>query len=168
MKYYIKQRVFTFREKFDIKDQHDRVAYKVVGRIMTLSKKFDIMDTKGKSKAKVRRQIISIFPRYSIKIDGEKYVLKRKFSFFKHKFVVTNTNWKLKGDFINRSYDILENGHAVMTLRKHWFSWGDSYEIRIPKKEDELLALAIAIALDAELARNKQEIRNIKAEQNIN
>lgn len=165
MKFYIKQRVFTFRERFDIKDQNDRVAYSVVGRIMTLSKKFDIMDPKGKSKAKVRRQILSIFPRYTIKIDGNKYVLKRKFSFFKHKFVVTNTDWKLKGDFINRTYDIIENGKPVMTLRKHWFKWGDSYEIRIPKKENELLALSVAIALDAELARNKQEIRDLKAQQ---
>ena len=35
-----------------------------------------------------------------------------------------------------------------MTIRKEWMSWGDSYELDIANPADELIALAVVVAID--------------------
>ncbi len=36
-----------------------------------------------------------------------------------------------------------------MSITKHWFTWGDSYELTIENKDDAVLCLGIVIAIDA-------------------
>lgn len=160
MKLYIKQRVFTYKDKFDIRNSSNNVEYTVKGKIFALSKRFNISNSKGKKVAVIKKKIFSIFPQYKINIvDDRTYHLKRKFTFFKQKYRVKPLGWELKGDFINRNYEILNNKETIMTFHKHWFKWGDSYELDIPNHNNALLSLCIAIAVDSEIAVDKKIVR---------
>ncbi len=160
MKLYIKQKVFTYKDKFEVRNAAFVTEYFVKGKIVALSKRFNIEDNKGKKVAVIKKKIFTFFPKYKITIDKETYVLKRKFTFFKQKYKLSPLSWELKGDFLNHNYDVLDGNQKIMSMRKHWFKWGDSYELDIPNKKNALLSLCIAIAIDAELARDKKMIQN--------
>ena len=38
---------------------------------------------------------------------------------------------------------------APRTLQKEWLTWGDCYTLDIPEPRDELLALAVVLAIDS-------------------
>lgn len=162
MKLYIKQHVVSIRDSFEVRDNKNKKVFTVKSKLLSLPQKFTIYNRKGKKIATIRRQIFNIMPRYTIRIGTDRFVLKRKFSFFRHQYTVTNTNWTIKGDFFNHSYDIMQGSRSIMTLRKHWVSWGDSYELDIRDPQDAILTTSIVIALDAELARDKKKIKTSK------
>lgn len=163
MKLYIKQRVFTYKDKFDIRNSSNHVEYTAKGKIFALSKRFNISNSKGKKVAVIKKRIFSIFPQYKIEIIGDRtYRLKRKFTFFKQKYTVKPIDWELKGDFINRNYEVLNKKETIMSFRKHWFKWGDSYELDIPNHNNALLSLCLAIAVDSERADDKEIVRENK------
>lgn len=163
MKLYINQKVFTYKDKFEIKNALNAVEYTAKGKILALTKRFSIDDKDGKRVAVIRKKIVSIFPNYKIKIIGDQsYKLKRKFTFFKHKYKVKPLDWELKGDFIAHNYEMKGKEGTIMSINKKWFKWGDTYELDIPNKDNALLGLCIAIAVDAELASDKDTVQKNK------
>lgn len=156
MKLYIKQRVFTYKDKFDVKNAFNKKEYKVIGKIFALSKRFEIKNNDNLRVALVKKHIFSILPKYKIKLKGESYTLKRSFTFFKKKYKLSKLGWEVKGDFLNHDYDIKKGSKTIMRIKKHWFRWGDSYELDIPKNENVLLSLCIAVIIDAEIASDKE------------
>lgn len=159
MKLYIKQRVFTYKDKFNINNHSGDLEYKAIGKIFALSKRFNIENKKGKKVAVIKKKIFSIFPHYKINIIGDRtYHLKRKFTFFKQKYTLKPIDWELKGDFIGRNYEVKHKNETIMSIHKQWFKWGDSYELDIPKHNNVLLSLCTAIAIDAEIASDQETI----------
>ena len=47
MKFYIKQKVFTLKDKFDITDEHQNLKYQVKGKFMSISNRLELLDTSG-------------------------------------------------------------------------------------------------------------------------
>ena len=161
MKLYIKQRVFTYKDKFNVLNASDNIEYTAKGKIIALSKRFNIEDNKGKRVATIKKKIFSIFPSYKIKIIGDQsYHLKRKFTFFKQKYKVKPLGWELKGDFMAHNYEMKSKEGTIMSIRKQWFKFGDSYELDIPNENNALLSTCIVIAVDAELASDKEMVQD--------
>lgn len=49
---------------------------------------------------------------------------------------------------MSHEYEIKKGGCPVATIHKEWMTWGDSYEVAIADSGDELLALAVVLAID--------------------
>ena len=45
-------------------------------------------------------------------------------------------------------YSLEDYKGIVMSMSKHWFTWGDSYELDIVDPDNEVLCLCIALAID--------------------
>ena len=46
---------------------------------------------------------------------------------------------------------IMDGGAPVVRIHKKWMSWGDAFELDIAPGTDEVLALAVVLAIDAVL-----------------
>ncbi len=157
MKLYIKQKVFAFSERFTVKDETGVDRFVVEGSFMRIPKKFIIRNEFGEMVSEIEKQMFRIFSRYDITTPTTDHVeLVRRFSFFKSKFEITGKQWELRGDIWDHDYSVVYGDRPVMYLRKHWFTWGDSYELTIPDERDAVLALSIAIAIDKEIADDQQ------------
>ena len=44
---------------------------------------------------------------------------------------------------------ICVHGREVVSISKEWFTWGDCYALDIADSADEMLALAVVLAIDA-------------------
>jgi len=153
MKLYLKQKVFSWKDRFFVKDESEADRYSVEGEILSIGKKLHVYDSSGAKVAFIREKVMSFMPRYFIEINGQLVCeVVKKFTFFKPSYAVEGLSWDLKGDFIAHNYTLTEKNREIMTLRKKMISWGDSYELYIADSQHELLCLCIALAVDCALA----------------
>ena len=64
MKFYIKQKVFSWADKFTIYDESGNEAYWVEGEVFSIGKKLDLFDMANNHKAHIHQKVLSFLPRY--------------------------------------------------------------------------------------------------------
>ena len=148
MKLYIKQKVFSWRDKFAVKDERGADRWFAQGEFLSWGRKLRVYDVSGYEAAFIRQKIMSWLPRYFIDIGNNTYAMKKEFTFLLPKFSVAGLPWQLSGNFWAHEYEIRDGASLIMQMSKHWFTWGDSYELDIPNPKNELLCLCIALTID--------------------
>ncbi len=150
MKLYIKQKVFSFKDRFTVKDGNGEDRYFVEGKLISVGKKLTVTDAAGNEVAFVRQKVMTLLPKFIVEINGEEVAaIKKKLSFLKPKYEVEGLDWNVEGDFFSHDYSITENGNVIASIHKRWMSWGDSFELDISDNADEVMALAVILAIDA-------------------
>ena len=152
MKLYIKQKVFSFVDRFTIKDVDGTDAYTAVGKFLTIGKKLNIYEGTNTDIApagRIEQRLMSFTTRFGI-IVRDKHVtdMVRKITMFSNDYRLENLPWHLDGDFFAHDYSLMDGQNTIMTLSRKWFTWGDSYELDIADNQDPLLCLSIALAVD--------------------
>lgn len=157
MKLYMKQKVFSWKDRFAVFNEFARERWSAQGEFFSWGRKLHVYDTYGREVAFIRQKLMSFLSKYYIEIGDKTYMLVKELTFFKPRFRLENTSWEVAGDFFAHEYEITDGDEIIMSLSKHWFTWGDSYELDIPREENELLALCVALAVDcmnADAAQN--------------
>lgn len=150
MKLYLKQKAFSWRNKFFVYDENGNDKYYVEGELFSLEKKLHIYDLQGNELRLIYQKVMSFLPKYYISKNGEDAALVVKnFTFFSQSYSVENFGWEVKGNFTAHEYEISSGSGAVATVSKHWFTFGDSYEIDIADGVNEVDALAVVLIIDA-------------------
>ena len=153
MKLYMKQKVFSIKDRFYIKDEQGNDRYYVEGEFFTIGKKLHLYDMNGRELAFIQEKVLSFLPRFYVYMNGKEAAeIVKAFTFFKPKYSINGLGWNVEGDFWSHDYRVANNGRDVASVHKAWFSWGDSYEIDINNSEEEVLTLAVVLAIDAVLA----------------
>ena len=66
MKLYIKQKVFSWGDKFTVKDEYGNDKYLVQGEVLSFGKKLHVYDSVGREVAFIKQEIWSFLPRYYV------------------------------------------------------------------------------------------------------
>lgn len=150
MKLYIKQKVFSFRDRFTVKDEYGEDKYYVEGEILSLGKKLRIYDMGGNELAFVRERLLAFMPKFTIEINGREIAeIVKRFTFLRPKYYVDGLGWDVEGDFFSHNYDITDGNKTIVSIHKQFMAWGDTFEIDVQKDNDEIIALAVVLAIDA-------------------
>lgn len=155
MTLYIKQKVFSFKDKFAVADDQLNTRYSVEGEFFTWGKRLHVYGADGAEVALVRQKVWSWKPRFFVEIGGQEVLqIVKEFTFLKPKYTLSGEcNWHIQGDIWSHEYEIVDDsGRMVMWMHKHWFTWGDSYELQIERDGDELMCVCAVLAIDAALA----------------
>ena len=153
MKLYIKQKVFSWGDKFRIYDEFENDKYSVEGDVFTFGKKLHLYDQNGTELAFIHQKVFSFLPKYFISRNGADVAqVVKEFTFFHQEYSVEELGWTVSGDFFAHDYEISGAGRTVASVSKHWFTWGDTYEIDIASEADEIMALCVVLIIDAVLA----------------
>lgn len=150
MKLYIRQKVFSWGDRFTVKDSAGVDRYYVEGEVFTFGKKLHVYDGANTEVAYIEQQLFTWFPRYNVSVGGrEAAQVVREFSFMRPRYRVEGPDWRVEGEFLAHEYDIFRGETRIATISKEWMTWGDSYELNVFAPENELLALATVLAIDA-------------------
>ena len=156
MKLYIKQKVFSFGDKFSVLDEHGNEKYFVLGEVFTFGNKLHVYDQQGHEVVFIKQELLTWLPRYHVFVGGRDVAqICQEFSFFTPKYRVDGLGWDVTGHFLEHDYEITQNGRPVVTIEKEWMTWGDSYALNIADLADELYALAVAITIDCVVESRK-------------
>jgi uncharacterized protein YxjI len=154
MKLFIKQKVFSWNDKFTIKDETGTDRYFVEGEIFSFGKKLHVYDAYQTERIFLQQKVWSFLPRFFVFVDGLQVAeIVKEFTFMKPKYSVLGLNWEVNGNFWAHDYEILNQGHVVVTIKKEWLTWGDTYVLDINDARDEINALAVVLAIDAVMAQ---------------
>ena len=152
MKLVIKQKVFSWKDKFNVMDIMGNTKYRVEGDF-SLIKKLRIFDLNDNEVIFIKQKFSFLKYRFSI-LQGENQIAEivKEFSFFTQKYTIEGLKWEVEGNFFGHNYVIKEKGLPIATIKKELFSWGDSYALEISDGVNEVLALSVVIAIDCVLS----------------
>lgn len=150
MNLYIKQKVFSWGDRFTVYDACGNERYGVQGEVFSWGKKLHLFDLAGIECAFIYQKLFSFLPRFFVNRNGTDIAeVVRQISFFHPKYTVKGLDWKVEGDLFAHEYEITDGMRTVVGVSKQWLSWGDTYEIRIAPGVDEINALAVVLVIDA-------------------
>lgn len=152
MKLYIKQKIFSWNDKFSVYDANGEERYFVEGEFFSWGKKLHVYDKLQREAAFIRQELLTFLPKFIVSIDGQDIAeIVKEFTFFKPRYRIDGLGWEIDGDFWDHDYEITKNGSTIVSISKEWFTWGDCYELDIENPEDEIVALAVVLAIDCVL-----------------
>lgn len=149
MKLYIKQKVFSWKDKFYVKDENGNDRYYVEGEFFSLGKKLHIYDMNSNELAFIHQKVMSFLPRFYVYVGGIQVAeIVKEFTFFRNKYRIEGLGWEVDGDFMDHDYEITHMGRPIVAISKEWFTWGDSYMLDIADNVDPVNALSVVLAID--------------------
>ncbi len=149
MKLYIKQKVFSWKDSFVVRDEDDRERYTVSGELLAIKRKLHIKDESGKEVSTVSQKPFSFMPRYMVALaDGTKLTVLQRLSLLKARYDVEPLDWRVEGKVNQHEFSIFCGNNTIAAVKKAWFTWGDSYEITIEDPVNELAVLSVVLTID--------------------
>jgi uncharacterized protein YxjI len=148
----MKQKVFSWSEKFTIKDAFDSDRYYVEGELFSWGHKLHVYNLVNQEVAFIKQEIFTFLPKFEVYIDDCLVVeVKKELTFFRPKYSLEGTDWTVDGDFWAHNYEISCPSGIIASVSKAYFTWGDSYQMDIADGANEILVIATILAIDCVL-----------------
>ena len=152
-KLYIKQKVFSWKDKFCVFNELGEDVYSVEGEFLSIGKKLHVKDINDREVAFIHEKVLSFLPKYYISRDGNDVAeVLKKLTLFKARYEIPDFGWTVQGNFTAHEYTVTSQTGTVATISKKWLSWGDAYEIDIAYGVDPVNVLCTVLIIDAVLA----------------
>lgn len=149
MNLYIKQKVFSWKDRFSIFDENQNIVYTAESEFLSLGKKLHVYDSMNRETAFIRQKLLSFLPKYYVcRNDVDIAEVVKRFT-FKPAFDVNGLGWNVSGDFWAHEYSITSGSRLVAAVSKRWLTWGDTYEISIVDPADAVNVLCVVLIIDA-------------------
>jgi uncharacterized protein YxjI len=138
-----------------IEDSDGERVYRVDGKKLRARKTVKLEDRDGNEVCKVQQRRLRLRETMEIEApDGRRLGLIQKAMItpLRDRFEVEvpdGTDLKVRGKILDHEYKIKQDGDQVAEVSKRWFRVRDTYGIDIEPGQDDVLILAIAVALDA-------------------
>lgn len=150
MTFYIKQKFFSFRDKFFVYDSNGEGKYYVEGEVFSLGKKLHLYKNNGNRLADIDQKFFSFLPRFAVTTaEGGCFEIVKNFTFFSPRYSVNPFGWTVFGNFFIHEYEVFDGERSIVRVSKDWFSLGDAYKIEVRDEIDEVAALSIVLVIDA-------------------
>ncbi len=155
MNLYIKQKVFSFKDKFFVYDEMGNERYCVEGEVFSFGKKLHVYDKSGSRLADINQEVFSFMPKYRVTTsENRSFEVKRLFTFFQPEYTVEPFGWRVIGNFFEHCYEISNGAGAIAQVERDWFTFGDAYAIRIADGIDAISAISVVLIIDACIEQN--------------
>ena len=153
MRYMMKQKLFSWGDKFRIQNEAGQDLFYVDGRALSLGNKLSFQDMAGNELAFIQQKLLSWGPTYEIYRSGQLAAIVKKhlFTFFKCRFTVDvpgPDDLEAQGSFMDMEYTFTRGNQTVAQVSKKWFSWADTYGVDIADSQDDILILASTVVID--------------------
>lgn len=151
MQLYIKQRVFSWTDSYDVYDETGEARYMVKAEFLTLGHQIHVYDKRtGRELGSIHEKLLTLLPQFEIVMDGRvQGTVRKQFSLFIPRYEVDFRGLQVEGNLMGWDYRVTRNGREVMSISKELFRWSDTYVLRYSNPADEMPGLLLVIAIDA-------------------
>lgn len=150
MKFIVRQKIFSFSDRFNITDGAGTPKYQVEGKFFTIGKKLNIYDMDGNHLIYIEQEIFRFLPEYYLYQNDEVVAkVKKEFTFFKPKINIESIygDFTIDGSVFGYDFTVIKDGKAVARINKEFLSFSDTYGVEI-YSDNEAFLLALVIVLD--------------------
>ena len=134
MNLYIKQRVFSLGDNYDVYDENQNIVYLVKGLITSIGAIVSIFDYTGKQLYYIKQRMTFLLAHYELYKDNYLVAdVRCEFALFKPRLSAPSGygNFSIVGDIFSMDFEILKDNVPVGRTSKKWLTWGDTYELDI-------------------------------------
>lgn len=153
-RYKIRQKMFSIGDDFWIENQNGERVFKVDGKALRLRKTLLFEDLQGNRLARIQERLLPIKETMVVE-DGE----GNQLAVIKKGLIAPlGDHWSVnvrgapdldvQGNILDHEYSISERRRKIAEVSKAWFSLTDTYGVEIDDGQNDILVLAIAIAID--------------------
>jgi uncharacterized protein YxjI len=153
-RYKIRQKMLSIGDDFWIENQEGERVFKVDGKALRLRKTLIFEDLKGNTLAKIQERLLAIKDTMAVEdADGNQMAVIKK-----GLIAPLGDHWKVtvrggadldvQGNILDHEYSINERRRKIAEVSKKWLSITDTYGVEINDGQNDILILALAIAID--------------------
>jgi uncharacterized protein YxjI len=153
-RYKIRQKLISIGDDFWIENAKGQKVFKVDGKALRIRKTLVFEDVNGTRLAQIKERLLSIKDTMVIEdADGRDIATVKKalIAPLRDKWNVTvkgGDDLVVQGNILDLEYDIKQGRRKVAEVSKKWFTITDTYGIEIEEGQNDILILAVAIAID--------------------
>ena len=154
MHLYIRQRIFSWTDSYDVYDETGEARYEVRGALFSLGHQIHVYDKRAGERNEeigyIRQKLFTLLPTFEIVMGGRTVgTIRKEFTFFRQRYHVDFRGWDVEGDFMGWDYRVMSGGMEVMSISKELFQWSDTYVLRYTNPAYEMPGLLLVLAIDA-------------------
>jgi len=151
--YQMRERMFSIGDDFWIEDSDGERVYKVNGKALRIRQTLVFEDPDGNELLKIQERKLSVRDKMAIERDGDTVATVRKAIVgpFRERFkaeLESGAEYEIKGNFVDHEYEFKRDGSEVAKVSKRWFRVRDTYGVEVAGGEDDVLVLAVTVAID--------------------
>jgi len=160
-RYKMRQKLVSFGDDFWIENDRGERVFKVNGKILRIRKTLEFEDTKGHVKVQIQERMLRVKDSMAIENGKGRKIAEVKRALitpFRERWVVKigdGPNLEVQGDLLAHEYRIGEGKNKVAKVSKKWFRITDTYGVQVAANQDDIVILAITVAIDAMVHSNK-------------
>lgn len=156
--YQLRRQLLALGEDFWVKNAQGEDVFKLDGKVLTLTQTFALQDVSGNELLRMKAELLTLRRTMDIERGGQVVATVRKalLNVLGQRFTVDvagGGELEAQGDILNHEFQVTAQGEVVATISKQWFAAEFMYGIAIAPGQDDVLLLAIAIAID-EMSEN--------------
>jgi len=159
-RYKIRQKLLSIGDDFWIENAEGKRVFKVDGKVLRISKTLVFEDANGKNLCRIKERILTIKDTMVIEDPSGKdfAVIKRALiAPLRDRWDVKVKNGEdliVQGNILDHEYTVKRKGRKIAQVSKKWISLTDTYGVEIEERQNDILILAVAVAID-EMAHDK-------------
>ena len=153
-RYKIRQNLISIGDDFWIENEEGKKVFKVDGKVLRIRKTLMFEDMNGKKLAQIQERLLTIKDTMVVEdADGRDIATIKKalIAPFRDKWDVKVKNGPdldVQGNILDFEYTIKQGRDKVAEISKKWFRLTDTYGVEIEPGQNDVLILAVAIAVD--------------------
>jgi len=159
---YLKQKVFSIGESFTFFDVNQTPVYTARGSFLAIPKRYQLFDAQTDAPLMdIHRKLFTFMPRFQVtRPNGEWFcTVRKRFQFFGSKFDIETPQglFAVVGSVFAHDFSIHNlEGQPIVTVKKHWLAWGDTYEIFFDESQiTSEAAASVVLTIDCALHSNR-------------
>ncbi len=153
-RYKMHQKLVSIGDDFYIENEAGEKVFKVDGKVMRVRDLLVFKDMQGNKLCQVQERMLHIKDTMAIEDgDGNKVaeVKKRLITPVRDHWTVKIRNgpdMEVQGNILDHEYEIKDGHHKVAQVSKKWFRVRDTYGVEVAPDQEDVVILAITVALD--------------------
>lgn len=153
-RYKIRQNLLSIGDDFWIENAKGQKVFKVDGKVLRIRKTLVFEDANGRKLAQIKERLLALKDTMVVEDANGKDIATIKKALIAPLRDKWNVNVKdgddlmVQGNILNLEYSIKQGRTKVAEVSKKWFSLTDTYGVEIADGQNEILMLAIAVAVD--------------------
>jgi len=166
-RYKIRQNLISIGDDFWIENEQGRKVFKVDGKVLRIRKTLVFEDMNGNKLCQIKERLLTIKDTMVIEDSNGKDIATIKKALiapFRDKWDVNIKNGPdldVHGNFLDHEYTIKQGRDKVAEISKKWFRLTDTYGVEIEDGQNDVIILAIAVAVDM-MAHNDNDMKDKK------
>ena len=153
--YLVRKQLIALGDDFWVENDRGERVFHIDGKVMRLRDTYVLQTADGEELLTIKEQRLKLRKTFAIERDGEQIatVAKALVTPLRDRFTVEvagKGTIEARGDLLDHEFTLeWEGGARMAEVSKRWFSVRDAYGVSVAPTQDSVLAIAIAVCIDA-------------------